>query len=245
MEEKVKAIKEAPAPTNVTQLRSFLGLTNYYNKSLPILAANLTLASTLFSTSINGGSGMTSSKLPSNMPKTHCSQTLSLPTMTQPSLWSWHATRQIMVSGLSCHTLLMVVKKGPSHTSPEPSRQRRNNTLSWRRRPWPSFLQWRSFIATLLPHPQTVYHWIHTSPWKPCLVRPAESRMWLPQESLNGQFFSWHIGTPSDTNQGSSSDALSRLPRPVFTSNDCVPADIVAVVDYISSSAVNDQVIKE
>ena len=37
--EKVKAIKEAPAPTNVTQLR---GLVNYYNKFLPNLAANLT-----------------------------------------------------------------------------------------------------------------------------------------------------------------------------------------------------------
>ena len=41
-EEKVKAIKEAPAPPNVTQLRSFLGLINYYNKFLPNLAANLT-----------------------------------------------------------------------------------------------------------------------------------------------------------------------------------------------------------
>ena len=42
MEEKVKAIKEAPAPTNVTQLCSFLGLVNYYNKFLPNLATNLT-----------------------------------------------------------------------------------------------------------------------------------------------------------------------------------------------------------
>ena len=42
MEEKVKAIKEAAAPTNVTQLRSFLELVNFYNKFLPNLAANLT-----------------------------------------------------------------------------------------------------------------------------------------------------------------------------------------------------------
>ena len=39
-EEKVKAIKEAPAPTNVTQLRSFFGLLNYY-KFLPNLATAL------------------------------------------------------------------------------------------------------------------------------------------------------------------------------------------------------------
>ena len=42
MEDKVKAIKEAPSPTNATQLRSFLGLVNYYNKFFPNLAANLT-----------------------------------------------------------------------------------------------------------------------------------------------------------------------------------------------------------
>ena len=41
-EEQVKVIKEAPAATNVTQLRSLLGLINYYNKFLPNLAANLT-----------------------------------------------------------------------------------------------------------------------------------------------------------------------------------------------------------
>jgi len=41
-EEKVKAIKKAPAPTNVPQPRSFLGLINYYQMFLPNLAATLT-----------------------------------------------------------------------------------------------------------------------------------------------------------------------------------------------------------
>ena len=40
-EEKVRAIKEAPPPTNVSQLRSFLGLVNYYSKFLPNLANTL------------------------------------------------------------------------------------------------------------------------------------------------------------------------------------------------------------
>ena len=31
-EEKVKAIKEAPTPKNVTELRSFLGIINYYGR---------------------------------------------------------------------------------------------------------------------------------------------------------------------------------------------------------------------
>ena len=39
--EKVKAIRDAPAPENVTQLRSFLGLLNYYGKFLPNLSSSL------------------------------------------------------------------------------------------------------------------------------------------------------------------------------------------------------------
>ena len=40
-ESKVKAIKEAPTPTNVTELKSFLRLFNYYHKFLPDLSTTL------------------------------------------------------------------------------------------------------------------------------------------------------------------------------------------------------------
>ena len=40
-EDKKKAILQAPAPKNVTQLKSWLGLLNYYSKFLPILSATL------------------------------------------------------------------------------------------------------------------------------------------------------------------------------------------------------------
>ena len=42
LEEKIRAIKEAPAPKNVTELRSFLGILNYYSKFLPNLSSKLT-----------------------------------------------------------------------------------------------------------------------------------------------------------------------------------------------------------
>ncbi|XP_028304146.1 uncharacterized protein K02A2.6-like [Gouania willdenowi] len=41
MTEKVRAIKEAPSPKNVAELRSFLGLVNYYGKFLPELSTVL------------------------------------------------------------------------------------------------------------------------------------------------------------------------------------------------------------
>ena len=37
----MRAISEAPAPLNVTQLRSFLGVVNYYSKFLPNLSTML------------------------------------------------------------------------------------------------------------------------------------------------------------------------------------------------------------
>lgn len=40
-EDKVRAIKEVPCPTEVSQLRSFLGLINYYAKFLPNLVTTL------------------------------------------------------------------------------------------------------------------------------------------------------------------------------------------------------------
>ena len=40
-ESKVRAIVDAPEPTNVGELRSFLGMVNYYGKFLPDLATTL------------------------------------------------------------------------------------------------------------------------------------------------------------------------------------------------------------
>ena len=53
-EEKVRAIKEAPPPTNVSQLRSFLGLVNYYSKFLPNLANTLAPLYSLLQKTSNG-----------------------------------------------------------------------------------------------------------------------------------------------------------------------------------------------
>ncbi len=40
-QEKVKAIKEAPEPKNLAELRAFLGIVNYYGKFLPHLSTTL------------------------------------------------------------------------------------------------------------------------------------------------------------------------------------------------------------
>ena len=39
--EKVRAIKEAPVPKDITQLRAFVGLINYYGKFIPQMATHM------------------------------------------------------------------------------------------------------------------------------------------------------------------------------------------------------------
>ena len=41
IEEKIQAIKDALRPTNVTELRAFLGIINYYGKLMPKLSTQL------------------------------------------------------------------------------------------------------------------------------------------------------------------------------------------------------------
>ena len=43
MEDKVRAIHEAPIPQDVTQLRAFVGLLNYYEKFIPQVATHVAL----------------------------------------------------------------------------------------------------------------------------------------------------------------------------------------------------------
>ena len=51
---KITAIQEAPVPTNLTQLRAFFGLVNYYNKFIPNLAHLLHPLNNLFKKDKNG-----------------------------------------------------------------------------------------------------------------------------------------------------------------------------------------------
>ena len=39
--EKVQAVQEAPAPKNITELKSYLGLLTYYSKFIPNMATAL------------------------------------------------------------------------------------------------------------------------------------------------------------------------------------------------------------
>ena len=53
-DEKVRAIRDAPRPTNVSELKAYLGLLTYYSRFLPNLANNLLTLKSQKSVKING-----------------------------------------------------------------------------------------------------------------------------------------------------------------------------------------------
>ena len=69
-EEKIRAINKAPAPTNTSQLKSFLGLINYYCKFLPNLS-NTLAPFTNYCKRTRLGNGNQSNKRLSRLPKSH------------------------------------------------------------------------------------------------------------------------------------------------------------------------------
>lgn len=61
MPEKVQAVKDAPCPMNVSELKSYIGLLSYYGKFLPNLATTLA-PYTAFYTRTHPGNGLSSKK---------------------------------------------------------------------------------------------------------------------------------------------------------------------------------------
>ena len=86
--EKVKALNNAPTPTNVTQLKSFLGLLNYYNKFLPSLRPLLLLSISCFNLG-SLGRGVLHNRRHLKRPKQHSHLTTFLFTMIQTNLCFW------------------------------------------------------------------------------------------------------------------------------------------------------------
>ena len=71
-DDKIAALKDAPTPKNVTQLRSFLGIVNYYGKFLPNLSTKLSPLYSLLRKTINGF-GHQTKMLPSSLLRRHSS----------------------------------------------------------------------------------------------------------------------------------------------------------------------------
>ena len=119
--EKVIAVREAPTPKDVSQLRSFLGLVNYYWKFLPNVATLLRPLYDLLQ-SARGWSWGNFKIRPSVRPRNCCLLHPSLHTMTPTSHYSYHATHLPMEWVLCYHTSSQTIANDQLPMPPRHSR---------------------------------------------------------------------------------------------------------------------------
>ena len=95
-EDKVRAIKAAPKPTNVAEFRSYLGLLNYYGRFLPNLSSQMKPLYNLLAQG-NRGNGDRSERRPLQSHERGYIQIECLLTMTQPRNSSYAVMSRLMV----------------------------------------------------------------------------------------------------------------------------------------------------
>ena len=244
-QEKVQAIKEAPAPTNLTQLRSFLGLINYYNKFLPNLAAKLTPLYSL----LNKGQ-----KWHWNQEQQAAFQAAK-DALQSDSLLVHYDTRKPLL--LACDAsdygigavLSHVVGDGQEQPIAYISRtltpaekhysqlEKEALAIIFAVKKFHRYLLGRHFVIESDHQPlKTLFGESNRIP------HMASSR--IVRWAIILSAYDYTIKHKSGKYLGNA-DALSRLPSPVTTQHDCVPADVTCVIDHLSSTSTSAVNIKE
>ena len=100
--EKVQALKEAPMPCNVSELKSYLGLPTYYSKFLPNVSTVVAPLYTNCYDTIASGSGHPNGREPSHSRRNYSCLLSSWFISIQVWKSVWHVMPQLMVSGQSC-----------------------------------------------------------------------------------------------------------------------------------------------
>ena len=137
-EEKIKAIRDAPKPVNVSQLKAFLGLLNYCGKFLPNLSSILALLYSLLQKQTTWHWGVKQQRafveakeLVSSSP--YCMRS----TIAARRNCSFHVMLHLVAWGLFCHTRWKMGQRGPLHLLPELLPRLNIIILSLIRRVWP------------------------------------------------------------------------------------------------------------
>ena len=240
-EQKVKAIKEAPAPTNVTQLCSLL--INYYNKFLPNLAANLT---TLYSLLNKQQRWVWNDKqqvafqrakdaLQSDALLTHYDPGKPLVLACDASDYGVGAILSHVVDGGKERPIAYISRTLSAAEKHYSQLEKEALAIIFAVKKFHRYLIGRHFTIESDHQPlKTLFGETSRIP----NMAPSRIVQWAVILSAYRYSIQYKSGK-----QLKNADTLSRLPRPVSTSNDCVPVDVVAVVDHLSSSAVNAQAI--
>ena len=243
--EKVRAIKEAPQPKNISELRSFLGLINYYYKFLPNLSANLTPLYTLLNKKQTWHWGAEQKQ---------AFQTAQEALQTDALLVHYDPTKPIV---LACDASQYGIGAVLSHVM-EDKLERPiayiSRTLSPAEKHYSQLeREALAIIFAVKKFHNYIYgrHFLIESDHRPLMFLFGETNR-IPQMAssriqrwaLTLSAYKYNIRYKAGKHL-SHADALSRLPHAVTSSNDGIPEDVALVISHLSSTSVSAAHIKE
>ena len=245
-EKKIKAIKEAPRPENITQLRSFLGILNYYSKFLPNISAKLTPLYSLLAKNTRWFWSAEQEK----------SFILAKEALQKDSLLVHYDSSRALV--LACDASQYGLGAVLSHIMDDGSERPIayvSRTLNSAEKKY-SQLEKEAlaiiFGVTKFHHYLYGRHFQIESDHKPlaylfnetrAIPQMASSRIQRWALTLSAYRYSIRHKAGKSLNNA---DALSRLPQQITTSEEnCCPADLVLVMNQLSTTTVNAERIKD
>ena len=243
-EEKVKAIKEVPSPKNVTELRAFLGIINYYGKFLPNLSTQLAPLHVLlqkkqrwyWSTTQEMAFQAAKNTLQANSLLVHYDGLKPLILACDASPYGVGAVlSHIMPDGAErpvayASRTLTPAEKNYSQLEKE------GLAVVYGVKKFHNYLWGRHF--SIESDHQPLLHLFGESREIPPL---ASSR--IQRWALTLSAYHYSIRYKAGKALGNA-DALSRLLRPITTSSDCLPGDLIHLVKHLSATAINTMNIK-
>ena len=244
-EEKVRAIKDPPQPQNVTQLRSFLGLINYYCKFLPNLSAKLIPLYALLNKGV---------KWHWDSEQEHAFSSAKEALLADTVLTHYDTTKRLILACAASDYGIGAVLSHVLDDNQERPVAYISRTLSPAEKNY-SQLEKEAlaivFAVKKFHHYLLGWHFTIESDHQPLKFLLGESNRIPHMVSSRIQRWALTLSTYKYSIRYKAgrhlcnADALSRLPRPVSISNDHVPEDLVLVLNHLSSTSADAARIKE
>ena len=245
MQDKVKAIQDAPAPKNLAELRSFLGIVNYYSRFLPNLSTRL---APLYALLKKG------SRWCWKTTQDEAFQEAKQALQADSLLVHFDSSKQLLLAcdaspkGLGA-VLSHVMDDGQERPIAYASRtltpaeqgysqlEKEGLAIVFGVKKFHNYIYGRQFHIDS-DHQPLSYLFNQAKAISP--TASARIQRW----ALTLSAYQYTIRHKAGRHL-SNADALSRLPRPVTTSSDCLPGDWVHLLDHLSSTTVNAAHIKQ
>ena len=244
IEAKVQAIKEAPQPTNVTQLRSFLGLINYYGKFMPNLSSTLTPLYSLLNkdqkwhwdSEQQQAFQAAKDALQSDSLLVHFDPKKPLVLACDASDYGIGAVLSHIIDGQERPVAYIsrTLSAAEKHYS---QLEKEGLAIIFAVKKFHRYLFGRHFLIESDHQPLKMLFGETNK-----IPQMASSRIqrWAVILSAYNYSIRYKPGK-----QLCNADALSRLPSPTTTTHDCVPEDVVMVINHLSSTSATAASIKE